>query len=83
MPAAAQRRYGLAGSDGKLYLFGGWDGAAYSADHLHLRSGHDGWQPRTPMPTPRAFLAASLARSACFTWRGATTGGGTRDVCGV
>ena len=51
--------YGSAVLDGKLHLFGGWDGARYLADTLIYDPETDSWSTGTPMAEPRAFLAAS------------------------
>ena len=51
--------YALATVEGKLYLFGGWDGATYRAEVWQYNPDQDAWSERTPMPTARAFAGAA------------------------
>jgi len=51
--------YGAAALGGKLYLFGGWDGAQNRADTLIYDPASDSWVSGTALAEPRAFLAAS------------------------
>ncbi len=51
--------YGAAALGGKLYLFGGWDGAQNRADTLIYDPASDSWGSGTALAEPRAFLAAS------------------------
>ena len=51
--------YGLAAVEGKLYLFGGWDGQGYRAETLVYTPGSTAWQAAAPMPTPRAYMGAA------------------------
>lgn len=44
--------YALADFEGKLYLFGGWDGERTLADVLIYDPGTDSWEQGTPMATP-------------------------------
>ncbi len=52
--------YALAAVEGKLYLFGGWDGQSYRAETLVYTPGSAAWQAATPMPSPRAYMGAAL-----------------------
>jgi len=55
---AALSGYALAATDGKLYLFGGWDGAqAVSTVYMFDPEGGT-WQARADLPTQRAFARA-------------------------
>lgn len=50
--------YALATLEGKIYLFGGWDGEDYQEEVWQYNPDQDTWVERTPMPTPRAFTGA-------------------------
>lgn len=52
---APRSGYGLVVVGGQLYLFGGWDGAAYRAEVYRYAPESDHWDELTPMPTARAF----------------------------
>ena len=45
--------------DGKLYVLGGWDGAAYSGDVVVYDPQSDRWQTLPSMPTARGFAGAA------------------------
>lgn len=47
--------YGLASLDGRLYLFGGWDGRRYCDDVFVYTPSTDTWESASPMPTARAY----------------------------
>lgn len=53
--------YAAAAFDGELYLFGGWDGSAYSASVYAFDPKSNTWSSRAPMPAPRGFAAAASA----------------------
>lgn len=42
--------YALAASEGKLYLFGGWDGQEYTSDVYSYDPQSDTWSKRSPVP---------------------------------
>ena len=52
--------YALAAVEGKLYLFGGWDGQGYRAETLVYSPGSATWQAATPMPAGRAYMGAAI-----------------------
>ncbi|HEX5689539.1 MAG TPA: kelch repeat-containing protein, partial [Roseiflexaceae bacterium] len=51
--------YGLAAVEGKLYLFGGWDGTTYRAEVWQYNPDQDEWAERTSMPTARAYAGTA------------------------
>jgi DNA-binding CsgD family transcriptional regulator len=53
--------YALATFEGKLYLFGGWDGRSYRNSVYIYDPDEDRWTTGTPMPTARAFAGAAEA----------------------
>ncbi len=53
----------LAVFEGRLYLFGGWDGAQYAADAWAYDPQQDAWQRLTPMSAPRAYAEAVAAET--------------------
>ncbi len=50
--------YALAVVEGKIYLFGGWDGRSYRADVWQYNPDSDTWTERRSLSEPRAFAAA-------------------------
>ena len=55
---AALSGYALAALDGRLYLFGGWDGAQAVASVYMFDPETNAWQPRSPLSSRRAFGGA-------------------------
>ena len=55
----ARSGYALATVEGKLYLFGGWDGKAYRDEVWQYNPDGDTWVERAKLPTPRAYAAAA------------------------
>lgn len=53
--------YALASANGKLFLFGGWDGTVYTNDVWEYNPDTNTWSKRSAMPTARAFAAAVVA----------------------
>lgn len=47
--------YGLATFEGKLYLFGGWDGHRIRASTFEYNPDQDSWRQLSNMPTARVF----------------------------
>ena len=52
--------YALAAFEGKLYLFGGWDGQNYHAEVWQYDPDLDKWTAKSPMQTARAFADAAV-----------------------
>jgi N-acetylneuraminic acid mutarotase len=50
--------YALASFEGKLYLFGGWDGQKYSDSVYSYDPEQDQWDELPPMPDALAYLSA-------------------------
>jgi len=55
---AALSGYSLAAVDGRLYLFGGWDGRQAVSTVYSFDPEANAWQPRASLPAPRAFSSA-------------------------
>lgn len=51
--------YAIAAWEGKLYLFGGWDGTHYVNTVLVYDPEAKRWSTRTPMPTARGYAGAA------------------------
>ena len=52
--------YALAAFEGKLYLFGGWDGQNYHAEVWQYDPDLDKWSAKSPMQTARAFADTAV-----------------------
>jgi N-acetylneuraminic acid mutarotase len=65
MPAAVSG-YALAAFEGRIYLFGGWDGALYSAAVYSYDPADDTWQSHSALPQARAFAAAAVVESKIY-----------------
>jgi DNA-binding CsgD family transcriptional regulator len=52
--------YALAAIEGKIYLFGGWDGGQYRAEVWQYNPDQDTWIEQTPMNQPRAYASAAM-----------------------
>ncbi len=63
---AALSGYSLAASEGRLYLFGGWDGSAYSAAVYSYDPAGNTWQARAALPSPRGLTAAALVENKIY-----------------
>lgn len=59
MPAP-RSAYAIAAVDGRLYLFGGWDGSTICDDVFAYDPSSDTWERRPSMPTGRAYAGASV-----------------------
>jgi N-acetylneuraminic acid mutarotase len=58
--------YAMVAYEGKLYLFGGWDGESFRAEVYSYDPEDDLWIERTPMLTPRAYASATKAGSVIY-----------------
>jgi N-acetylneuraminic acid mutarotase len=58
--------YASAAFDGKVYVFGGWDGSAYSEKVFVFDPTSGVWSSRAPMLAPRGFAAAAVAEQAIY-----------------
>lgn len=58
--------YALAAYEGRIYLFGGWDGAATSAAVYSYDPANDTWQTHTVLPGARAFASAVVVESKIY-----------------
>jgi DNA-binding CsgD family transcriptional regulator len=58
--------YALVSFEGRLYLFGGWDGKGYRQDVYVYDPGDDRWEQKKPMPTGRALAGAVVAGDRIF-----------------
>jgi DNA-binding CsgD family transcriptional regulator/N-acetylneuraminic acid mutarotase len=58
--------YALAAFEGKLFLFGGWDGTNYLNTVYAYDPNTDRWQLRSAMPTPRAFSGAAVVNERIY-----------------
>jgi N-acetylneuraminic acid mutarotase len=59
-------RYALVAFEGRLYVFGGWDGRKYLSSVYMYDPGKDVWTARSPLPAPRAFAAAVVSESKIY-----------------
>lgn len=50
--------YALVSLEGRLYLFGGWDGQKTSSAVFEYDPGDDTWKERSSMPQPKAYASA-------------------------
>jgi len=71
----ARSGYALAVMEGKLYLFGGWDGSAYHPEVWQYDPDKDEWASRAPMPTARAFAAVAVVENAIYVLGGENSSG--------
>jgi DNA-binding CsgD family transcriptional regulator len=60
----------LAAFEGKLYLFGGWDGQKAVASVYQFDPDRAEWLERTPMPTARAFAGAGVSFGRIYVFGG-------------
>jgi DNA-binding CsgD family transcriptional regulator/N-acetylneuraminic acid mutarotase len=58
--------YALIPFEGRLYLFGGWDGSRYFASTFVYDPARDAWSESYPMPTSRAYLSAAVSGRKIF-----------------
>jgi|HigsolmetaAR202D_1030399.scaffolds.fasta_scaffold00156_30 Response regulator containing a CheY-like receiver domain and an HTH DNA-binding domain len=53
--------YSLAVFEGRMYLFGGWDGQEYRSEVFRFDPNANSWEVLTSMPTQRAFSCAAVS----------------------
>ena len=58
--------YALVAFEGKLYVFGGWDGQKFVASVYAYDPTQDKWFERWPMPTTRGFAGAAVAGGSIY-----------------
>ncbi|MCS6839955.1 MAG: kelch repeat-containing protein [Roseiflexaceae bacterium] len=58
--------YALAVVEGKIYLFGGWDGRLYRADVWQYNPDTNTWTERRSLIEPRAFAAAATVEERIY-----------------
>jgi len=58
--------YALAGLEGRLYLFGGWDGEKFSSDVYVYDPDNNQWETRQPLPEARGAASAVAAGNKIF-----------------
>jgi len=58
--------YAIAAWEGKLYLFGGWDGTRYVNSVLVYDPETQRWSTRTPMPTARGYAGAAAVEDQIY-----------------
>ena len=63
---AARSDYALAASEGKLYLFGGWDGQEYTSDVYSYDPQSDTWSKRSPLPGKVGQAAAATLEDGIY-----------------
>jgi len=63
---APRSGYALATVEGKIYLFGGWDGQSYRADVWQYNPDNDTWTERTPLTKPRAFAGVATVEERIY-----------------
>jgi N-acetylneuraminic acid mutarotase len=58
--------YSMVAFEGKLYLFGGWDGERYLDITLIYDPTQDSWYEGAPLSTPRAFAGAAISNGKIY-----------------
>lgn len=71
--------YGLAVFEGRLYLFGGWDGHSYRDEVWVFEPDVKQWELQQKMPSARAFMAAAVLGNKIYLLGGETIDGVTDD----
>jgi len=64
----ARSAYALATFEGRLYLFGGWDGQRFVNNVFVFDPGVSQWMEIEPMPTARGYAAAAVAGVEFMCW---------------
>lgn len=66
----ARSAYALAAYEGKLYLFGGWDGENVIEDLFIFNPDAGSWTSGTPLSTPRAFPGVGSSEEEIYIFGG-------------
>ncbi|HRF47497.1 MAG TPA: LuxR C-terminal-related transcriptional regulator [Anaerolineales bacterium] len=77
---APRSGYALVALEGKVLLFGGWDGSDFRSEVFEYLPDDDRWQVRTQLPTPRAYAAAAVVAGHVFVIGGADQTGPLSDT---
>jgi N-acetylneuraminic acid mutarotase len=72
---APRSGYALAAVEGRIYLFGGWDGTTYRDEVWQYDPDQDSWNVMSPMLTPRAFAGATALDGRIFILGGENASG--------
>ena len=62
--------YALAAWEGRVYLFGGWDGTNYTNTVFRYDLTADAWTELTPMPTARGLMGAVASEGKIYVYGG-------------
>jgi hypothetical protein len=62
--------YALASYEGRIFLFGGWDGKQFLNSVYEYDPSRDRWSERSPMPTRRGFAGAAEGGGRLFVMGG-------------
>lgn len=62
--------YALAAWEGRIYLFGGWDGKNYTQTVFRYDLTADAWAELTPMPTARGLMGAVASDGKIYVYGG-------------
>jgi N-acetylneuraminic acid mutarotase len=71
-------RYALASVEGRLYLFGGWDGGSYRAEVFVYDPDAKQWSTAAPMRTPRRSAGAATVEGRIYVIGGENESGALR-----
>jgi hypothetical protein len=74
----ARSRYALASFEGKLYLFGGWDGSRAREEVFEYDPANKKWTERAPLPTARSNAGAALVADHIYVIGGSNEQGALR-----
>ncbi len=76
----ARSRYALTVWEGRIFLFGGWDGAGPSADVFVYDPALNEWSRGVALPTPRQYGAATVVAGKVYMVGGEGEGGALSDA---
>ncbi len=58
--------YAIASFEGRIYLFGGWDGESFQDSVWMFDPDTKSWQEKSPLPSPRGFAGAAVIGGRIF-----------------